>query len=486
MTPLKIASVYIRVSTNDQIEYSPDSQLSKIKEYAKRNGYEIPEEYIFIDEGISGRKAEKRPQFMKMIGIAKQKPKPFDAILVWKYSRFARSREDSIVYKSMLRKQCKIDVLSVSEDVGDDKMSILIEALIEAMDEFYSVNLSEEVTRGMTEKVSRGEPICPPAFGYRIKDKRYYINEEEAPIVQEVFNRYAQGEPMLRIARDLGARGVRTKFGKLPENRFIEFMLNNPLYIGKLRWSLNGTKAVSKRDYNNENVIIVDGHHEPIISMGLWETVQSKLEEEKKMYAKYAKRDQPIVHMLKGLVRCSACGGTLAIKGYSGKAKTPCLQCCNYNRGRCHSPHGVLLPKIEDAVMQGLRQAIGTNTFVISPKVRKVETSVPNYEKLLAIEERRLERSKQAYLNEVDSLEQYAENKKEIEKRIAELIALRDAETPQDTHDFNAYAKKVMQVVEFLEREDVTAEAKNEALQTIIEKIVFEKSKGNVAIFFCE
>ena len=87
-----------------------------------------------------------------MIALAKSTPKPFEAILVWKYSRFARNREDSVVYKSMLRKQCGIDVVSISEATGDDKMSILFEAMIEAMDEYYSINLSEEVKRGMTEK----------------------------------------------------------------------------------------------------------------------------------------------------------------------------------------------------------------------------------------------------------------------------------------------------------------------------------------------
>ena len=102
-TGLKTAAAYIRVSTEDQIEYSPASQLEKIREYAKRNGYMLPEEFIFADEGISGRNTAKRPEFNRMIGTAKQKPKPFDAILLWKFSRFARNREDSIVYKSMLR-----------------------------------------------------------------------------------------------------------------------------------------------------------------------------------------------------------------------------------------------------------------------------------------------------------------------------------------------------------------------------------------------
>ena len=167
---MKVAAAYIRVSTDDQLEYSPDSQLEKIRLYAERNQILLPKEFIFVDEGISGRKTKNRPAFNEMIGLAKRKPKPFDVILVWKFSRFARNREDSIVYKSMLRKEHNIDVVSVSEDIGDDKLSILIEAIIEAMDEFYSINLAEEVKRGMTEKAKRGGVLSIPGFGYKVEN----------------------------------------------------------------------------------------------------------------------------------------------------------------------------------------------------------------------------------------------------------------------------------------------------------------------------
>ena len=180
---MKVAAAYIRVSTDDQLEYSPDSQLEKIRLYAERNQILLPKEFIFVDEGISGRKTKNRPAFNEMIGLAKCNPKPFDVILVWKFSRFARNREDSIVYKSMLRKERNIDVVSVSEDIGDDKLSILIEAIIEAMDEFYSINLAEEVKRGMTEKAKRGGVLSIPGFGYKVENGEYVIVPEEAEII---------------------------------------------------------------------------------------------------------------------------------------------------------------------------------------------------------------------------------------------------------------------------------------------------------------
>ena len=69
---------------------------------------------------------------MRMIATAKAKPKPFDAILVHKFDRFSRSREDSIVYKSLLKRECNIKVISITEHLEDDKFSVILEAMLEA------------------------------------------------------------------------------------------------------------------------------------------------------------------------------------------------------------------------------------------------------------------------------------------------------------------------------------------------------------------
>ena len=83
----KTAAAYIRVSTDDQAELSPDSQLVEIRKYAEREGYLLPDEHIYSDEGISGKKADKRPGFQQMIATAKEEKGAFDVILVWKFSR---------------------------------------------------------------------------------------------------------------------------------------------------------------------------------------------------------------------------------------------------------------------------------------------------------------------------------------------------------------------------------------------------------------
>lgn len=136
---------YLRVSTEDQVEFSPDAQLKAIQNYCNQNNISLDREHIFKDEGISGRKADKRPGFQDMIKHAKKKE--FDVILVHKFDRFARSREDSVVYKSLLKKECGIRVISITESIEDDKFSVILEAMLEAMAEYYSLNLSDEVKK---------------------------------------------------------------------------------------------------------------------------------------------------------------------------------------------------------------------------------------------------------------------------------------------------------------------------------------------------
>ena len=480
---LRIGSAYIRVSDERQDEYSPDSQLKKIREYAAKEGYMIPDEFVFYDDGISGRSTKKRDDFNRMIALAKEKTHPFDVIYVWKFSRFARNQEESMVYKNLLRKK-GVTVVSVSEPIPEGHFGSLIERIIEWTDEYYLVNLGVEVMRGMTEKASRGEPICPPPFGYVMRDGEYFPDEEsgKANIIREVFTLYSNGVNQREIALFLAEKGIRTKHGKKPEVRWVNYMLQNSCYIGKIRFTTDGTKAVSHSKLDNENIMVADGHHEPIISMELWDKVQKMLDKQKKAYPKYAKKGQPIQHMLKGLIRCSACGGALAMSGVYGKNRS--LQCCNYSRGSCRTSHSISIPKVEAAFIEGLKQAIGEKQFTITPhKPKKSDPNAVDYDKLIAVEERRLARAKEAYLAEIDTIEQYAQNKKEIIERIEDLKARRDKDIEKET-DIDAFAEKVAGIVEYIQRDDVTAAEKNEALHNIIEKVVYEKAKGNLAIFF--
>jgi hypothetical protein len=114
---------------------------------------------------------------------------------------------------------------------------------------------------------------------------------------------------------------------------------------------------------------------------------------------------------------------------------------------------------------------------------KKADPTAIDFDKLIAVEERRLARAKEAYLAEIDTIEQYKQNKQEITERIDDLKARRDKDI-QKEFNVDEFTAKVMGIVEFIEREDVTPAAKNEALRTIIEKVVYEKANGNLAIYF--
>ena len=147
------AALYARVSSDRQdVDLSIAAQLRALRDYAQKNGYIVFREYV--DEAESGRIAD-RPEFRKMIDAATKPSAPFREILVWKFSRFTRKREHAVAFKSLLRRK-GVRVVSITEHADDTPTGKLMEAIIESVDEFYSENLAQEVTRGMREAASRG------------------------------------------------------------------------------------------------------------------------------------------------------------------------------------------------------------------------------------------------------------------------------------------------------------------------------------------
>lgn len=479
---MRTAAAYLRVSTEKQDEYSLDSQLKLIRDYAARNDFLVPDEFVFTDDGISGRSAKKRPAFTRMIALAKEKDRPFEAILVWKFSRFARNQEESIVYKSMLSRS-GVEVISVSEPLADGPFGSLIERIMEWMDEYYSIRLSGEVKRGMEEKISRGEAGYSPPYGYRVEGKRFVPDPQQAEHVRRVFRDYLAGVGMLTLARQLAAEGVRTKFGNAPDNRFVEYMLKNPTYIGKLRWSHDGKGQYERSSEANEAAYLTDGQHEPIIDQDLWDAVQAKLEQGEKGRRKWQRRDQPVDFMLKGLVRCSSCGSTLVYGG----GPCPFLQCHKYSHGKCSTSHALSVAKASRLIIAYLQNAAETMAFPVAPHTVKPSRSTPDYDHLIAVEQVKLRRVQEAYESGIDTLEEYARKKQRLQEGIADLqakaaAAMQEAQAAQ--LDPVVFRKKVLDVLAVLQSPDATEATKGEALRSIVSYIVYNKPANRLEVYF--
>lgn len=471
------AAAYIRVSTDDQLEFSLDAQIKALKEYAKKNNMIILTEHIYADEGISGKRADKRPSFMKMIATSKKKPRPFDVILVHKFDRFARSREDSVVYKSMLKRESGIKVISITEQIEDDKFSVILEAMLEAMAEYYSLNLSDEVKKGMTEKATRGELQTCPCFGYKVEDNQLVIVPEEAKYVKFIFEKFASQEMSMRqIAMYLNDLGVKTHRGCDFENRNIDYILNNPAYISMLRWNSTGKFS---RKWDNKNVILAKSTHEPIIGQELWDKTQTLLKDRKQLYKKGQHKTVKIRYWSQGLVKCGNCGKSLCISSFDY------YQCSGYSKGKCKISHAIKITKLETIVCKQLKEI-----FESKIKVRVVprETSSLSTEyEILSYElsqfNDKVKRIKNAYKNGIDTLEEYKESKEALEKERnllnTKMKLLKN--NLNNEQEKNIY-QQIKSVYDLLIDNNVPIDVKYKTSHFLINKIIFYKQKNTIEI----
>lgn len=476
---MKSAAVYIRVSTEEQTEHSPESQLKEIKNYAARHDMVIASDHVYTDAGISGRQARKRPEFQRMISAAKEKPAPFDVILVWKFSRFARNQEESIVYKSLLRRECGIEVVSISEDIGDNIFGSLIERNIEWFDEFYSIQLSSEVRTKMTLVAEKGLVQTTPPFGY---SKKYHepmqIIPDEAQWIRFIFSSFASGKSILSIAGYLNDRGVRTHRGNKFDNRGIEYILHNPMYCGYVRWTPTG-KTLSKRIYDSEDTIVRKGDFEPIISEDLFDSVQIILAEKKRTHKRCAKPSDLRGHWLSGLVRCSACGSTLS---YSPAQQG--FQCWKYSKGQCSTSHYINEKKLIGAVLEAIESVTVTDEFVERHTPAEIPESEIDYDKQLARIGNLLERAKAAYIAGIDNLEEYGENKRKIlaeQEKI--LIKKKEAEDARELPPAAEVQKRFDGIVSLL-KSDASKDEKARAVSAIVDFITFSRAEDSIKIYF--
>lgn len=462
------AALYIRVSTDKQDELSPDAQKRLGLNFAKSNDMFISPEHIFIDIGISGRKADKRPEFQRMIGIAKSGHPPFTVILVWKFSRFARNQEESIVYKSMLKKQCGVDVISITEPLIDGPFGSLIERIIEWMDEYYSINLSGEVIRGMTEKAMRGGYQSAPSFGYRSPGHGlpFVVVPDEAETVKYVFDQYVNHHrDATSIARNLNERGIRTKRGSLFEKRNIAYILRNRFYVGKVIW--NGIER--------------DGTHETFISDDLFQAANDRLDSE---YSPRLRRNVSACrHWLSGLVKCSICGASL---GYN-KGPYPFFQCWKYSKGMHPKSSGISEKVIISAVFTYFEKLLSGADFSFSYKtpVGSGFNESQLYQRELDKIEYRERRVREAYEAGADTLEEYKENKQRLNAERERLMTLMADATKQEQRDPAAdkavLLQRIRTVYDVLKNDDVDHETKGVFIRSVVEEIVWDKEKDELS-----
>ena len=330
------AVIYARFSSHSQREQSIEGQLKTCYKFAADNGYTVIGEYI--DRAQSGTN-DNRAEFQRM--IADSDKHTFNAVIVYQLDRFARNRYDSAINKAKLKKN-GVRVVSARENITDDASGILVEGILESMAEYYSAELSQKIHRGMSlnaqKCLSNGSN---PGLGFKVApDHTFYVDEDEAIIVREIFERYGKGETVADIIKDLNARQIKTSLGRDFNKNSLHRLLRNKRYIGTYLYKGEETPGGMPR----------------IISDDVFERVQNILDKNKAAPARSRGKEE---YLLTTKLFCGYChemmtgyGGT----GKSGKAYHY-YACKNAKKHLCQKKV-VDKKRIENMVVAACRQML--------------------------------------------------------------------------------------------------------------------------------
>ncbi len=358
------AVIYARFSSDRQSEDSIHAQVRACEEYAKQKGIRIIG--VYKDEAISGRetKTELRREYQRMLRDLKKHT--FDAILIHKYDRVARSLSEHVNLETKLKKE-GIELIAVGQNFGNSNESKIMKALMWSMSEYYSDNLANETKKGHRETALKGLHNGGYApFGYDVVDQKYVINELEAAYVRKLFacalDRKGYKE-VLKEMKDAGIVGKRGKEIKYPQ---VYEILRNEKYCGVYLYSESEEKNRSERR-TKPNSIRIENAYPAIIDRATYEEVQKIMTERKQS-------GQRANYLCSGLVYCACCGAKMHVYKSTRKGHT-------YYYYRCSKACGSSVVKMEDvdnAATAYVRELLSADTQL---KVAQVLRTYKGHEK---------------------------------------------------------------------------------------------------------
>lgn len=417
----KIA-LYSRVSTSEQSEHGysiHEQEQVLIKEVVKN--YPAYDYEIYTDSGISGKNIEGRPAMKRLLKDVKDNK--VEMVLSWKLNRISRSMRDvfNIIHEF---KEHGVGYKSISENI--DTTNASGEVLVTMFGLIGSIErqtLISNVKFAMNAKARKGEAITGRVLGFRLslnpltQKNDLVIDENEANIVREIFDLYLNHNKGLKaITTILNQKGYRTINHK-PFSVFgVKYILNNPVYKGFVRFNNYQNWSAKRRSgKSGENdVILVKGKHEAIISEEMFDQVHEKL------VSKSFKPGRPIGgdFYLRGLIKCPECGNNMVCRRTyynTKKSKERTIKryyiCSLFNRSgssACHS-NSIKAEVVEAVIHKHL------NIILSQPEVvRKIcEDVIEN-----------IKHKQTDTIEEVDDMETLKRQKGKIKTQQARLLEL--------------------------------------------------------------
>lgn len=446
MTQTKYAAIYARVSTTEQADegYSIDEQIRVLREYCKREGYIIFDEYV--DRGISGKSIKGRPAIRQLLQDADEKK--FDLVLVWKMNRLARNSVDLMNMVEVFNRK-NIVFRSYTENYETETPAGKLQfQMLAAIAEYERNNIAENVKMGMLARAKEGKWNGGHVLGYDVveiegankkrKNTGLVINEREASIIRKIFHLYTTGNGYKSIANQINKAGYRTKLGKTFSLNAIKTIVTNPIYAGYIRYNVRRDWNEKRRNHINPKPIIVKGEHQSIISEEVWRIAQ----EVYKTRTCKPNRVHDGEFPLTGIMRCPKCNAGMVIGRTTNKLKDGTKKVLEYyvcgawkNKGTvaCNSyavrtdyADPYVLNKIEELMISDklIQQLVNSINYKQESLIAPIQREYKQYVHDLAILEKKQSNLLDAYMEETISKSVYQMKVRGIEEQISSLNEL--------------------------------------------------------------
>jgi site-specific DNA recombinase len=350
---LRVA-LYSRRSSALQNERSTEQQRNDCMEQVQKRGWEVMAD--FVDEEMSGHD-NNRPGVRAMLEAAKRRE--FDVLMVWNLSRLARDSADQSQWVKRLEFN-GIRVVTVKggyDSINDPKSNKITRTITGLTDEMQSDDMSVLIHRGHHDKAKQGYWCGGRPYAFKLEDHMVVnkhgervrqgthlrVDPQQAKVVVELFERYANGESALAIAADLNRRGIQSAGSKWNlkkrkakgwQSSSVRAILVNRLFNGWQRWNASqfvrdpDTRKHVRRKRPEAEWVTNQVVGLRIVSDELWGRVQARVKTLANNDPRLKLGGQASKYLLSGLGRCALCGATFQIADARGYA------CSNYLHGR--------------------------------------------------------------------------------------------------------------------------------------------------------
>ena len=493
--PLKVA-YYARVSTEKEEQInSLENQVAFFEDYIRKNSNWT---FIkgYIDEGISGTTSLKRENFMKMIEDGKNKK--FDLIVAKEVSRFSRDTIDSLLYTRKLL-EYDVCVYFLSDNIvtasNDGELRLTI---MSSMTQDEVRKISERTKFGFKRALEKGTVLgTDNIWGYKKDKGKLVIDKEEAPLIRDIFETYANDSKigLKKLSIELRKQGYYNRNGNPIHQNTLKRIIQNPKYKGYYTGGLSTVVDYrsKKRNFNNPTEWKVYKDYEkvpPIVTEELWEKANQKLLSRSKSASLYQKHQTQYV--LSGKLYCEKhkCGFVRKIRHYKNKEDVVYWYCSDFhNTGRknctpaCFKEqdlYNILLSVFKDYEIY--KEEICKELIAFYTEVTKNEENIEHEIKLqnaLEILQRKKEKLLDLALDGFLSKEELSKKNMSIEKQIQQIqCKLKEIQYKKtNEHKSKQYNQKLKENI--LKELEIKQENSENYIEELLDKIiVIEKNSG--------